>query len=53
MDGCWGRSLRRVGKHELRCGVCAVMAKGEVFSIEANEQIGEDEDHDQGRRRRG
>ena len=37
-----------MGKGELRGGVRAVMAKGEVFSVEADEENREDKDHDQG-----
>jgi hypothetical protein len=41
-----GRS--RAWKDELRGWVRAVVAEGEVFSIEAEEEKREDEEHDQG-----
>lgn len=36
-----------MGEDELRGGVGAVMAEGEVLSVEADEDHREDEDHDQ------
>ena len=37
-----------MGENELRGGVGAVMAEGEVVSVEVDERIRDDEDHDDG-----
>ncbi len=48
LDGDGVAGGRGRGDDELRGGMCAVMAEGEVFPIEVDEKVRDDEDHEDG-----